>query len=100
MILYVNRNRIGIPFKRGGGAAAPDPDALFDTRTDLTISDSVGGLSLGIERFPQIRLDRLVTGNNIRWESNYIHNTGGDFTFLQSVKEYPVVQIVLIDFTH
>jgi hypothetical protein len=45
--------KIGIG-KGGGAVALPTPDALFDTRTGLVISDSIGGLTANIGNFPMV----------------------------------------------
>jgi hypothetical protein len=37
---------------RDGGSSIPEPDALFDTRTGLNISDSIGDESITIGGFP------------------------------------------------
>jgi hypothetical protein len=70
----------------GGSSAPPDPDALFDTRTGLNITDSVGGLTLAIEKFPSAYFDRTIKGTNFSFKTNYLHNPTTDWAFLATVK--------------
>lgn len=77
---------IGIHIGKSGGFKPPTPDALFDTRTGLNITDSIEGLQLGVEKFPHTLIDRAYTGVNIAWDSKYLHNPTGDFAILFVVK--------------
>lgn len=64
----------------GGGVSLPTPDALFDTRTGLVLSDSIGGNTANIGGFPmtfmpstsgtdyaQYKLDMLAEAEPASW---------------------------------
>lgn len=63
---------------------APLPDALFDTRNNLVITDSVGGKTMNIEKFPHLQLASNTTTE--RWNSNHANAASTDWTVLFTLK--------------
>lgn len=67
---------IGIGLNSGVlGGSLPQPDALFDTRTGLVLSDSIGGLQANIKSFPVC---------------NFYNSAGGAFLTTMQSFEAPI----------
>jgi len=66
-------------------ATIPNPDALFDTRTGLNITDSVGGLTASLKDFPIFHQKNAIdaTASGV---STYIAPDTGDLTAVIFIK--------------
>jgi len=65
--------KLGIENIKIGGAnqiALPNPDAIFDSRSSLNITDSLGGLSLSIGSFPMLYMVPSPTSDVVKYILN------------------------------
>jgi hypothetical protein len=59
----------------------PDPDALYNVRSDLTITDQIRGRTLSIGYFPHMHLHTSLV-NSERWDSNHVNTPSDDWTVI------------------
>jgi len=69
-------------WRRGGGAAAPVPDVLFDTRSGQNITDSLLSQSAIVNYFPALNWTQASSQYSGIYTRKDIVYTGGNFTSL------------------
>jgi hypothetical protein len=79
----IGRNLIGIG---GGSVPLPDPDALFDTRSGLSITDSIGGETVSLKDFPIFRNTPSPTLLGTGISTFVVPGALGDLTVINFIK--------------